>query len=220
MIGRGTRPLAGVTDLCLTDESRRSAIESSAKPFLTVLDFVGNAGRHKLITSADILGGRTSEEAKALARKRIEEKGEAADVRAELAQAEIDVLRELEEAKKRQAADKAHLTARATYTATYIDPFDAFTKTAQKWEGYQQRKLSEKQRNTLARAGYDPDRMSLQEGLAAHWECIRASDKQRAVLYRYYPKAQVDKMPRWEAARCLDALAKNGWKRPPTGGTN
>jgi hypothetical protein len=212
IIGRGTRPLPGIVGD--TDEERRAAIAASTKPALVVLDFVGNSGRHKLVTAADILGGKTSEEARALAKKRMEEKGDAADVRQELADAELDILREIEEAKKRQAADKAHLVGKATYSLTYIDPFAEFRRTAAKYEGHVQTRLSEKQRNKLALAGYDPDRMSVKDALAKHWELIRASDKQRAVLYRYYPKEQVDKMPRWTAAQTLDALAKNQWRKP------
>lgn len=213
MVGRGTRPVPGVADDHDTPAHRRAAIAASAKPFLTVLDFVGNSGRHKLITTADILGGRVSEEARARATQRIEDKGEAADIRQELAEAELEMLLEIEDAKKRAAADKAHLVARAEYSLTYVDPFAAWQKKAAKWEGYRQSQLSEKQKNTLLRAGFDPARMTVQEALSHHWELIRASDKQRTVLYRYYPTDQVDKLPRWEAARLLDALAKNGWRK-------
>ena len=104
--------------------------------------------------------------------------------------------------------------AKAVYSATYVDPFDSFKRSAAKFDGHRQTRLSWKQRETLVRNGYDPDRMSVGDALARHWQCIRASDRQRAVLYRFYPRADVDKMPKWEAARCLDALAKNGWRRP------
>jgi hypothetical protein len=56
--------------------------------------------------------------------------------------------------------------------------------------------------------------MSLQDALAQHWELIRASDKQRAILTRYYPAEQVNKLPRWDAAKLLDGLAKNNWRKP------
>lgn len=46
MIGRGLRPIVPVTD----DTDRRAAIAASGKPFCTVLDFVGNCGRHRLVT--------------------------------------------------------------------------------------------------------------------------------------------------------------------------
>lgn len=59
MTGRGTRPLdslaAHLGDLPDAG-ARRNAIINSAKPYVEVLDFVGNSGRHKLITAIDILG--------------------------------------------------------------------------------------------------------------------------------------------------------------------
>jgi superfamily II DNA or RNA helicase len=213
MVGRGTRPLPGV-DQHDTAEARRAAIAASAKPCVTVLDFVGNSGRHKLVTTADILGGKVSEEAREKAKKKIEEKGEAADIREELEAAELEALREIEEAKKRAAADKAHLVARASYSLTYVDPFSAWQRQAAKWDGHRQTRLSQRQTDALLKAGFDPARMSLQDALAQHWELIRASDKQRAILRRYYPAEQVNKLPRWDAAKLLDALAKNGWRKP------
>lgn len=59
-IGRGTRPLPGVIDGLeeATPEERRNAIATSAKPHVLVLDFAGNAGRHKIIQAADLLGGK------------------------------------------------------------------------------------------------------------------------------------------------------------------
>src|SRR5215472_576959 len=73
MVGRSTRPLPGVVDGPETAEARKAAIGASAKPSCLVVDFVGNAGKHKLVTSADILGGKFSEEAleRAVARVKI-----------------------------------------------------------------------------------------------------------------------------------------------------
>lgn len=59
-LGRGTRTLPGTIDGIdglFGSLSRRYAIWKSAKPRLKVLDFVGNAGRHKLVTAQDVLGG-------------------------------------------------------------------------------------------------------------------------------------------------------------------
>ncbi|VTS08175.1 hypothetical protein [Gemmata obscuriglobus] len=57
-IGRGTRTLRGTLhpDLA-TPEARRAAIAASAKPSVLVIDFVGNSGRHKLISAVDIFAG-------------------------------------------------------------------------------------------------------------------------------------------------------------------
>src|SRR5437868_8788280 len=41
-------------------------------PSVLILDFVGNSGKHKLVSTADVLGGKYSDEAKALALKKAE----------------------------------------------------------------------------------------------------------------------------------------------------
>ena len=79
MVGRSTRPLPGVVDGPETAEARKAAIAASAKPSCLVVDFVGNAGKHKLITSADILGGKVSEEALERAVKRVSTGGRAGE---------------------------------------------------------------------------------------------------------------------------------------------
>lgn len=61
-LGRGTRPLPGVVDGPQTIEGRLAAIAASAKPYCTVIDFVGQSGRHKLVCSTDILAGSQPEE--------------------------------------------------------------------------------------------------------------------------------------------------------------
>lgn len=57
MIGRGTRPLPGLVDGVETAADRQAAIAASAKPICTVIDFVGNTGRHKLVGVANVLAG-------------------------------------------------------------------------------------------------------------------------------------------------------------------
>ncbi len=57
MIGRVTRPEAGVVDGLDTDEDRREAIANSGKPHCLVLDFTGDCGNHKLVSVADVLAG-------------------------------------------------------------------------------------------------------------------------------------------------------------------
>lgn len=59
MVGRGTRPediIARDLGELETPAERRSLIQKSGKPWITILDFVGNSGKHKLICTADILG--------------------------------------------------------------------------------------------------------------------------------------------------------------------
>lgn len=59
MVGRGSRPDAEAIQGLAAAFERRAAIASSSKPNFTVLDFVGNSGRHELICTADLLAGDT-----------------------------------------------------------------------------------------------------------------------------------------------------------------
>lgn len=69
-IGRGTRTLRGVlTPDMSTAEERKAAIASSPKPHVLVIDFVGNSGKHKLISAVDIFAGKASESARERAKK-------------------------------------------------------------------------------------------------------------------------------------------------------
>jgi superfamily II DNA or RNA helicase len=72
MAGRGTRPLPGVVDGVSTPEARKSAIAASGKAQVIIVDFVGNAGRHKLIHATDVLGGKYSDEIVELAQRSTE----------------------------------------------------------------------------------------------------------------------------------------------------
>ena len=211
MAGRGTRPLPGIVESVLIDDpaSRREAISTSSKPSLLLLDFCGNSGRHKLITSADILGGKISEEARDRARNKIEKKG-AGNMLDELALAEKE-LREQEEARKRDG-----LVAKSKFNLTYVDPFDVFQKRAEKWKGHTQRyPLTDKQRTILCRNGYNPDDYAPAEGQAIITNLFRASEKQIAVLVRAgYPREDVAALQKWEAGKLITELANNNWKRP------
>lgn len=57
IIGRGTRPLAGIVDGPEKAEARKAAIAASEKSHCVVLDFCGNSGEHKLVSVADVLAG-------------------------------------------------------------------------------------------------------------------------------------------------------------------
>ncbi|MDX2253262.1 MAG: DEAD/DEAH box helicase family protein [Nitrospira sp.] len=92
--GRGTRTLPGTVDhLPLTKEAsedRKAAIAASAKPFATIIDMVGNCGKHKLVSLVDILGGKFSDDEVKRAKKKLKANPDAdprdllKDARAEL----------------------------------------------------------------------------------------------------------------------------------------
>ena len=77
---RGTRPLHGVVDCHDNADDRLAAIANSDKPQLEVLDFVGNAGRLKLISIADILGGNYSDDVVELATEKAQKCADPVDM--------------------------------------------------------------------------------------------------------------------------------------------
>jgi superfamily II DNA or RNA helicase len=192
MVGRSTRPLAGVVDGPETAEARRAAIAASAKPSCLVVDFVGNAGKHKLVTSADILGGKVSEEALELAVARARKAGGPLNMSAALDAAEAELQQECEQARLAEAARRARLTATARFTTQAVDPFDVLALDPVKARGWDQgRQLTEKQRSLLQKQGINPDELSFSQGkqlvaeIFRRWDGNLCSFKQAKVLKKY-----------------------------------
>ncbi len=130
MAGRATRPAAGIAaKLGEVDEAedRRALIAESEKPSCLIVDFVGNSGRHKLVSTADILGGKDiddedEEEARKRAKKRCEESGEETDMIDEIEKARAEVKSEKEAAAKR----RSFIQATARFVEVSVDPFNIF----------------------------------------------------------------------------------------------
>lgn len=120
MVGRGARVIAecvaGIDGRGDAGE-RRAAIEWSEKSDCVILDFVGNSGKHSLVSPIDLLGGSYDEEARAEARKEMEEleDGEVADPEQILQRAKQRV-----EARLR-ALQSVEFLVQAT--VDYVDPF-------------------------------------------------------------------------------------------------
>ncbi len=217
MVGRSTRPLAGVVDGPETAEARRAAIAASAKPSCLVVDFVGNAGKHKLVTSADILGGKVSEAALDLAVARARKAGGPLNMSAALDAAEAELQQECEQARLAEAARRARLTATARFTTQAVDPFDVLALDPVKARGWDQgRQLTEKQRSLLQKQGINPDELSFSQGkqlvaeIFRRWDGKLCSFKQAKVLKKYGYSAEVSFA---EASATIDALARNGWRK-------
>lgn len=141
MTGRGTRPAESISHkLGEVDgaEQRKAMIAASEKTHCLVLDFVGNCGRHRLVTAADILSAdpnddglierarRISEEreidvAEALEQATEESEREQAALLKECADAEAEADRiEDEQVRALQAARRAELVAVADYQTTEV----------------------------------------------------------------------------------------------------
>lgn len=157
-IGRGTRTLPGVIDGKLTVQERLAAIAASAKPILSVIDFAGNSGKHKLISTVDILGGNYSDEAQERAVKKAKDKDELVDMVALLNEAEAELLKEAADRKRQEEARKARVVAKSNYSTREVDPFDIYQVAptrARAWDTGKQ--LSLRQREVLKSDGLNPD---------------------------------------------------------------
>ena len=127
VIGRGTRPLAGVVDGKATAEERIAAIEASDKSHCVILDFCGNSGKHKLVSVLDVLGGSRLDpmdvkQAIELAKR----SGEVLDMeelaeKAKQARIDRDERKRLERERRLMTNTKAD---HADYTAVDVELFD------------------------------------------------------------------------------------------------
>ncbi|HMF56751.1 MAG TPA: DEAD/DEAH box helicase, partial [Pyrinomonadaceae bacterium] len=219
IIGRALRPLGNLVDDWGLAEDRKIAIAESSKPSALVLDFVGNSGRHKLMTTADILGGKVSEAAIERAINKAKQNGQPVDMTRALEEAEAELRREEEERRQREAARRARVVAKAQFSLQTVSPFDVFHLTPQRERGWDKGKsLSEKQRSLLLKQGIDPTDMPYAQAkqIIDHqfyrWKNDLCSIKQANVLQRAgYVDAQ--NFSRAEASRLITQLANNGWKR-------
>lgn len=118
VLGRGTRPLPGVVDNVHTPEGRREAIALSAKPNMLVIDFAGNAGRHKIVQAADVLGGKHEPPVRQYAKDTMEDEGKPVDLEAALTRAEAELALLAEEDTRRKK-----ITAQVSFQTYEVDPF-------------------------------------------------------------------------------------------------
>ena len=216
MAGRGMRTLPGTVDDRESSDARRAAVRASAKPFMEVVDFVGNSGRHKLMTSADILGGEYGGNVVDRAREKIRQRAddEARDIEDILDEAAAELRREREA----EAARRARLVAKAEYTVSMIDPFDVLQLEPQTARGWDRAKRPlTKMIAFLEKAGVDPKDLTFTKCSQLIGEIIerrntgRCSYKQARLLSRYgYPSSMTFE----QASATIDAIARNGWRRP------
>ena len=218
-IGRGTRALPGVVDRYEEADDRRMAIAESAKPCVEVIDFVGNAGKHKLICTADLLGGDYDDEVVDRARGKARESERPTDTARLLEEAKQEIHEERERERQAEARRRARLTARAKYTAQRVDPFDVFAIEPARERGWDAgRSLSEKQKGLLEKQGISTEGMSythaqqLIKEMFARWDNGKASFKQAKLLKKYGLPGDVS---RDQAKEWIDQIASNNWRLPP-----
>ena len=227
MLGRGTRPLDGLVDGYVGSDARKLAIVSSTKPHIDILDFVGNSGRHKLVTPADILGGRfddieidgrllsVTERAQQNAIIKAAETGESVNIEDELDIAQKQLLREASEEEEKKRRENIKL--RAKYSTGKINPFAVYD--IQPWrerEWNRGRQPTDKQIAFLKQSGIDPEGLSFTHASQIIDQVVKnrtnkmATFKQIKVLQKFgYDTNMTFK----EAGNIIDELARNNWKR-------
>ena len=217
MVGRATRPLAGLVDGHEADspEQRRALIAASRKPTCLVVDFEGNAGRHKLMTSADILGGKVSDRALAIAKDRARK--EKVNMAEALDAAEAQVRAEDEARVRAAAARRAKLIGKASYTSTSVSPFDVLGVRPWAPRAWNDGKtLSPKQQALLSKQGIDPASLDYAQGkqliseICRRWDEGLCSFKQARVLARNGLPTDVT---RDEASKLIDGIARTKWRK-------
>ena len=199
-----------------TPEARRAAIAASEKPLLTCVDFIGNCGRHTLITPADILGGNYDDDVVERATKLTQEQDrEAMDVDAALAEAQ----KQIDAEKAKEAARRAKVRVGGKYVVGGpIDAFRLFGVTPYRERGWERGKeVTAKMRECLERQklwqegmNYSTARQLLQ-GMGDRREKGLCTFRQAAALAKRGLPTNVsfEKAHEW-----MDKIAGNGWQVP------
>jgi superfamily II DNA or RNA helicase len=214
IIGRGTRPLTGLVDGLATAEERRAAIAASAKPCVTVIDFTGIAGKHKLVSTADILGGDYSEKVRDEAVKRAKK----AKKPVRMGEMLEKVHKEREARKARELAKKAGLKAKVNYTIQKIDPFDVFDIVPCNAQGASPNPLTPEQLQRLERNGIKGEDMPPAQARQLLNEIYQRQSaglctiKQAKILKRFGYDGM--NLTYEQAGKAFTELKANNWKRP------
>jgi superfamily II DNA or RNA helicase len=208
MLGRGSRIAPGKQDLL-------------------VLDFVGNVGKHRLVSSVDALSGSLSDDVRDRAQALIEKADEPMSVEQAIAEAEkqheaarqreIERLHEEQERFKRRP-----IVGEVTYAVSTVDPFESLgIRRDYLTERYGVSPATEKQiehiKKFMKKDAKDlPENLSKSEASRMIGELHRRIDDQRCSYpqMRLLQKRGYDAKD-WsfsQARRVIDAIANNGWR--------
>lgn len=192
-VGRGTRLAPGKTD-CL------------------VLDFVGNAGRHRLINPLDVLAGKPLPDDVAERARELASEGKPSEEA--LAQAEQEAI-ERERAAEQRRLREAKIRAQVAYRAQFVDPFGIVQRGTPEGAPL----ASEAQMAYLERMGVDGLTMTPTKAAASKLiDTLQmrrrenlCSYKQARILAKHGLRTDVT-FP--DASKIIDAIARNGWRCP------
>lgn len=217
MVGRGTRPLPGTVDGPETPADRKASIAASDKKDCIVLDFCGNAGRHRLASVVDILGGKLTGPVLDELHDRHEEMaddGSSVDVIEMLEEAER--VAEEEERKKRDVERRRLVKVRGIVEVTEVSPFDVYEMPKRSEPSFRALPLTEGQKDVLRKQGVPFERLDPWQQRELFRETVKrfkqnkCSFKQAKLLQRYGYSSDCS----FDQAReIIDRLAANNWKK-------
>jgi superfamily II DNA or RNA helicase len=215
MLGRCTRPLAGLVDGCPTVEERKDAIAASAKPFSTVLDFVGNTSMASgVVTATDVLGGNYDVDARKAADEIVGARRTGGNVQDALNKARASLLLEAEE-KRRAPLRKVVQDVHLKYHLEEVDGFNGAV--AQRPAATSRGGATDAQVAALFNLGVDKY-MALsftkrQAGVVIDkLRQERCTVKQAVTLSRFgYDPEEFNANT---ASKTIQKIADNGWRRP------
>jgi len=221
MIGRATRPdgsIAHTLNTCFNSSIRRGLISQSKKPSALIIDFVGNSGKHKLISTIDILVGKhTTEEVVELTMRFILRSKRPVKIERTIAEQE-EILAKEKKRKLEEEAQKARLLPKAIYKTQDIDLFNETDKrVAQSKKLETLKSLSPKQRSLLLKNGVNPDSVKFDKAKRIIADIFRRYDgdlcsiAQAKILEKFGYELDVS---RNDAKKTIDYIAKNGWQLP------
>ena len=222
MAGRATRPHANIAHVLndvVAAPLRRAMIARSIKPSCLIIDHVGNSGKHKLMTTVDILSGNMSDEVIEAATNLARKSGRPM----RMDQTMLEEEQRQAESKARKLAEearRARLVGKASYKTQSINPFDIFKiKPIVSTRGWDKKPATEKMRNIMReKLGVNPDEFNFGQTrriLDKYFDRINrklCTVKQIALLRRHGVDATEFSFAR--ARVTIDAIAQNGWKLP------
>lgn len=214
MVGRGTRTATGTVDHLSereqTDERLR-LIESSSKPHCVILDYVGNSGKHQLVSLTDLFGEGYSAKERKLA-KELEAKASTKNDGAKEARAF------LEQARAQMAAMAAKIQSKVQAKKGMLEMM-GFHAPSGGGASNPFRPSTADQLAQLQRAGWpEPEKLSEDQARAAirhlrHRQAQKlATLKQLTTLKKNLGWTDVS-IPFAAATQLITALADNGWRR-------
>jgi hypothetical protein len=136
-----------------------------------IMDFVGNSGRHKLVSLVDVLGGRFPDAIRDKVVKKAKKTGRVTDIEEEMekAQAEAKILEERARQRERERHEK--IVSQVKYTVTEVDPFEVLG-IVRRDNPLSFNDCSEKQRVFLEKQGINCTGLSRRDASRLIGQCI------------------------------------------------